>query len=118
MKIHSILIQFHFLQSVHFIYLIAQLFLPFSRIKNQSSDANYPLTYNKNLFGFGADVALKIIDEIKIYLGISSFDQYYTEWEQMIIEEIGVQAEYKIVSAKLKFFNVNNRYHPNHLSDD
>jgi hypothetical protein len=93
-------------------YLFDSTIVPsfFSRIKTQNSDANYPLTYNKNLFGFGADVALRIIDEIKIYLGISSFDQNYTEWEQMIIEEIGVEAEYKIVDAKLKFFNVNNRY--------
>lgn len=82
----------------------------FTRIKNKSSDANYPLTYNQNLFGFGADLSLRIIDEIKFYLGISSFDQFFSEWEQMVIEEIGLEAEYKIVIAKLKFFNLNNRY--------
>lgn len=82
----------------------------FSRIKNQSSDANYPLTYNKNLFGFGADVSLILNNEIKLYVGISTFDQNFSEWSQMRTEEIGVQVNYDFVQTELKYFNVTNRY--------
>lgn len=82
----------------------------FSRIKNQSTDANYPLTYNKNLFGFGADVSLILNNEIKLYVGISTFDQNFSEWSQMRTEEIGVQVNYDFVQTELKYFNVTNRY--------
>lgn len=82
----------------------------FSRIKNQSSDANYPLTYNKNLFGFGADVSLIVNNEIKLYVGISTFDQSFSEWSQMRALEIGAKANYDFVQTELKYFNVTNRY--------